>query len=127
MSYELYKVLHLLGILAVFTTLGGLAMIGIRGGTNDETKPLRKPLAMVHGIALVVVLVAGFGLMARKGMMSSAMPLWIYLKIAIWLVLGGAVAFVRKTPAIGKLWYVLLPLVGAVAAYLAVYHPGSPA
>ncbi len=127
MSYEIYKVLHLLGILAIFTSLGGFAMLGIRGGPESETKPLRKTLAIVHGLALVVVLVAGFGLMARKGMMSSSMPLWIYLKIGIWLVLGAAVAFVRKSPGVGKLWYLLLPLLGALAAYLAVYHPGSPA
>ena len=83
---------------------------------------MRKVLSMAHGIALLVVFVAGFGLMARLGIMSG-WPTWIYVKIALWLVLGGAVVLVRRTPELGRVWLILLPLVGAGAAWVAFTHP----
>ena len=74
-------------------------------------------------LALIVILVAGFGLMAKLGMMKG-WPTWIYGKLAIWVVLGAAATAVRKLADHGKLWIVLLPVFGAVAAYLAILHPG---
>ncbi len=124
MSYEFYKVVHLFGILLLFTSLGGLAMLSLRGGPEGETKPLKKMLMILHGVALVVVFVAGFGLMARKGMMGSGWPGWLFGKLGIWLVFGGLATAVIKRPALGKVWYVVLPLLGAVAAVLAIYQPG---
>lgn len=124
MPYEVYKVIHLFGILLLFTSLGGLAMLSLRGGSPEETKPLKKMLMIIHGIALLVVFVAGFGLMARLGMMGAGWPTWIFGKLAVWIVLGGAAALVAKRPAMGKLWYLVLPLLGATAALFAVYKPG---
>jgi cytochrome bd-type quinol oxidase subunit 2 len=125
MSYEFYKVVHVLGILLLFTALGALAVHVQRGATDEEHKPLRKFLAMVHGIAMLVILVGGFGLMARKGIMTGAWPTWIYIKVALWIALGGSVALVRRKAELGKVWLIVLPLVGATAAYVAVYQPGS--
>lgn len=125
MSYEFYKVVHLLGILLLFTALGGSAMLALRGGTDEERKPFRKLLMATHGTALLIIFVAGFGLMARKGMMGAGWPGWIYVKLGVWLVLGGAVTYVRKQPQLGKIWYFVFPLIGAVAAYSAVFKPGA--
>jgi hypothetical protein len=121
MSYEFYKVVHLLGIIALFTSLGGLAMLVLRGGSEAETKPLRKLLMAVGGVSLLVVFVAGFGLMARKEMMGTSWPLWIYFKLGIWLALGACQTAVRKIPA--TWWYFLLPAIGAGAAYFAIVKP----
>lgn len=123
MSYEFYKVVHLFGILLLFASLGGAAMLALRGGSAEQTAPLRKLLGATHGVALLVIFVAGFGLMARLGMMSSAWPLWIYVKVGVWVVLGGSIALVRRRPELGRLWYVVLPLIGALAAYMAVTKP----
>jgi len=122
MPIEVYKVLHLLGIMLLFASLGGLAILGLRGGEDREVAPLRRLLSISHGVSLLVVFVAGFGLMARLGIMSG-WPTWIYLKMALWLVLGGAVALIRRTPQMGRVWLFLLPLVGASAAWLAFTHP----
>lgn len=123
MPYEFYKVLHIFGNLLLFVSLGGLAMLVLRGGSPEEVKPLRKYVAMTHGLALLVVFVAGFGLMARLNMMGMSWPLWIYVKIAVWLVLGAAIALIARLPALGKGWYFILPLLGGLAAYMAVYKP----
>lgn len=127
MSPEFYRVLHLFGIFLLFCTLGGLTMLAwqTRGAqaVKEEVTAARKRLVMVHGLALIVILVAGFGLMAKLGMMKG-WPTWIYGKLAIWVVLGAAATAVRKLADHGKLWIVLLPVFGAVAAYLAILHPG---
>ena len=122
MPYEIYKVLHLLGIFLLFSALGGSAMLGIRGGADDQVRPYRKLLAATHGVALLVIFVAGFGLMARLGIMTG-WPLWIWVKLGVWLVLGGAMAFVRRKPELGRAWIVIVPVVGAVAAYMAITKP----
>lgn len=120
--YELYKVLHLLGILALFAALGGSVLLFI-AGKADELRSVRKFLAMIQGVALLVIFVAGFGLMARLNMMGASWPLWIYVKVAVWLLLGASLVLIRRVQTIGRWWYVLLPLVGAVAAYMAIYKP----
>lgn len=129
MSYAVYKVLHLLGILAVFTSLGAAAMLALRSGTHaDEDRPVRKVVMMMHGLGLVVVIIAGFGLAAKRGMMTSglgAWPTWIYGKIALWLVLGAAVGWIRRSGGRALWWVVGLPLIGALAAWLAVMQPGG--
>ena len=49
--------------------------------------------------------------------------LWVWLKVAIWLAVGGVVTLVRRRPSwAGALW-VLLPLLGGAAAWLAIYKP----
>jgi peptidoglycan/LPS O-acetylase OafA/YrhL len=121
MSYEFYKVLHLLGILVLFTAMGGLAMVTLRGGTDEEKKAARKPLMILHGVALLVIFVAGFGLMARLGMMGGGWPIWIFGKLGVWLVLGGAIAMLKRP--MGNTWYLLLPVIGAIAAALAIFKP----
>lgn len=122
MPTEFYKVLHVLGIMLLFASLGGMAMLGLRGGDDREIKPLRRVVMIGHGVALLVIFVAGFGLMARLGIMGG-WPTWIYIKLALWLVLGGAVALLRRVPEMGRVWLFLLPLVGAAAAWVAFTHP----
>lgn len=121
MPYDFYKVLHLLAILVLFTSMGGLAMVTLRDGTDEEKKVARKPLIILHGVALLVIFVAGFGLMAKLKMMQNGWPGWIFGKLGVWLVLGGAVALLKRP--MGIISYVLLPLVGGLGAWLAVTKP----
>ena len=127
MSYEFYKVIHLLGIVTLFLTIGGAAFLGLAIGKTtsaEDEKSLRKLLSILHGVAMLIILVAGFGLMARLGMMGG-WPTWIYGKIALWLAFGASVGVLKKKPESGRMWIVLAPVLGATAAYLAVAHPGG--
>ena len=121
MPLAAYKVLHLLGVALLFSGLGGLCLLSIAGSDSARA---RKLAGILHGIALVIVLVAGFGLLAKLGF-GTAIPLWIWLKIVIWLVLAAIIVVIRRLPRYATALLFLLPLLGAVAAYLAIYKVGS--
>lgn len=107
MSFAAYKVIHILGILFVFAALGAL-LLASRDGV--ERGGGRKLAGMTHGIALLVVLVAGFGALARLGLSNpGAWPLWVWIKALIWLVLGGITVLIRRAPQLNTLLWWLLP------------------
>ncbi|HUF34611.1 MAG TPA: hypothetical protein VMN37_01615 [Gemmatimonadales bacterium] len=122
-SYEAYKVLHLLSIMLLFLSFGGLALYVAAGGTR-ESNPNRKLVAALHGTAAFLVLLGGFGLLARLGVMGGGFPLWVWIKLAIWLVLSFAVVLPYRRPALARPLFLLYPVLGGLAAWAATYKPG---
>lgn len=120
-SYPVYKVVHLVGVLMVFLSLGGVATHAINGGTKNHS--WRKPVAATHGIGLVLSLVGGFGLLARLGIVQGGLPGWIWAKLVIWVFFAILVGVLVRKPTIAKpLWLVMITL-GGLAAYLAGSKP----
>ena len=117
MSYEFYRVLHIVGIVLLFVSLGALAAIG--GNTKER---LRRFAAIIHGVAVAVILIAGFGLLARLQMFGGFPP-WIWIKLGIWLTLAMAVLPLRRKPEFAPWLFLAFPLLGGIAAWLAVYKP----
>ena len=117
MSYLTYKILHLVAILFLFTALGGLAVLGRSGDAR-----WRRIAGIVHVVSIAVILVAGFGLLARLGHFG-AIPGWAYAKIGLWLLLAVAAWPLRRRPELGAVLWPALPVVGGLAAWLAVVHP----
>ncbi len=111
MDVLVYKLLHLAGVMALFMGLG----IGLL-----PESAFRKPGAIFHGIGLVVILVAGFGLLAK---MSLGFPGWIIAKLVIWLLFGVLPVLAKKKvlPLVAA-WISALVL-GLIAAYLGIYKP----
>lgn len=124
MSYEFYKILHFFGIMLLLTALGGLIAQAWLGQGQSSSPRSPKLFAIVHGIALLVIFVAGFGLMAKKGLVTGMWPLWIFGKLGVWLLLGAALAMIRRMPQLAKVWFFVVPILGATAAVLALYQPG---
>ncbi len=124
MSLAAYKVFHLLGIFFLFTALGGsvAAQMAARAGGGGADK-IRKLAGMTHGIALLLILIAGFGALASLGAMQTGMPGWVWLKLGVWVILGASPFILRKAPQLAGLFWWLLPFFGAAAAYLALYKP----
>lgn len=121
MSLAAYKVLHILGAFLLFAALGALALRHSDGGDREGRSKLD---SMSHGIALLILIVTGFGMLARLGISHDwVFPGWVWAKLAIWLLLGAALAFVRRMPRLAAVWWWTLPLLGAVAAWLALYKP----
>ena len=121
-SYQIYKILHILGILLVVASLAGLGLHAANGGERKENGFRIGPM-VAHGVGLLIVLVAGFGLLARIG---AGFTTWVYLKIALWVVFGALVAVVPRVKGVGAkvLWFVI-PLLGAAGAAIALYKPGA--
>lgn len=109
--------------MVLFACLGGAVILGLRGGDDRDVAPLRRLLMIGHGVALLVVFVAGFGLMAKRGIMGGGWPLWIWIKLALWLLLGGSVTLVRRSPEMGRVWLFLWPVVGAAAVWVVMAKP----
>jgi hypothetical protein len=119
--YSVYKVIHLVGIMMVYLALGGAVTHALNGG--ERADGWRKTLAMTHGVGLVFALIGGFGLLARLGLSGNGLPGWIYMKLVIWMIFGGATAFLLRKPALGRIVWAVAIALGALAAYLAGSKP----
>jgi hypothetical protein len=119
MSFDFYKVMHFFGLFMVFSALGGQIAIAVNGG-GDIRRPARQWIGIYHGLGLLIMLVAGFGMIAKANL---GFPGWIIGKMAIWIILGGIGALAaRKKNLAGMVW-ILIVLLGLTAAYLAHYKP----
>ena len=106
MSLQFYHYLHLIGLILVFIGFGGLL-------SSEGAKKAMK----WHGIGLVISLVSGFGMLAKMGIMG-AMPVWVWIKLALWLVLGFLPVLAKRRVLAPQLVVVIAILVGAVLAYI---------
>lgn len=120
MTYEFYKIIHLVSIVLLFSGLVGVIAIQMSGGVlAGKAKSL---VFISHGIGLLFLLISGFGLLARLGL-TRDIPGWVFGKLAIWLILGGAIALVKRKGHIG--WPLFISLIGifTLAAILAITKP----
>ena len=117
--YGVYKIVHLVGIMMIFLSLGAVVMRSIVG--EPATAAFRRQVAITHGSGLLLALIGGFGALARMGM--SSLPGWIYGKLVIWFVLAAALGIAARQRSLGRPLWFLSVVLGAIAAYLAVYKP----
>lgn len=118
MTLLTYKTLHLLGVMVVFLALGGLTFHSLSGQGSRHRG--HKLAGASHGIGLLLVLVSGFGMLAK---LEVGFPLWVIAKVLIWLIFGGIVVLIRRMPQQAAALWLALPVLGAIAAYLALYKP----
>ena len=119
MPYEAYKLIHVAGILFLFTTLGGVALYAANGGTKENNVG-RKWVAALHGLTLVTIFISGFGLVARIG--TGFQP-WVWMKVGLWFLIGTIALMPLRRQHLGLPFFIGLPLLGAIAAFLAIFKP----
>lgn len=123
LSHPIYKVIHLLAIFLLVCGLGGLWAMA--AAAQDESRRAARKLVLAnHGIAMFLILFAGFGMLARLGITGS-WPLWIWIKIAIWVVLGALPVLLRRADKPAGAMLLLTPILAAIAAWAAVFHIGQ--
>jgi len=110
MDYTTYKIIHLVGVAALALGLGGM----MAGGSN------RKIFSILQGLALLVMLVSGFGLLAR---LHLGFPHFAMVKTVLWVVIGVMPMALRRlrVPLAGGI-VISLTLVG-ILAWLGVVKP----
>ncbi len=120
---DFYEILHIVGIAMLFVAIGGVSVHAANGGTKStsSTRPL---VGSVHGLGSLLILVGGFGMLARMGFQhGGGFPGWIIGKMIIWLVLSAIVLLPYRRPALARPFLLLLPLLAGAAVYLALYKP----
>ncbi len=116
-----YKVVHIFSVLLLFTALGGMVYRALSGDTSEAG---RKLAGMTHGAALILILITGFGALAKLGFgEGGGFPMWLAGKLVLWLLFAGIIVLIRKKPEWAKLLWIVLPLLGSLAAYLVLYKP----
>ena len=121
MSYQFYKVLHLSSLFLLFLSLGAHALF-FALTTKEENKGIYRGIIISHGVSLVVALVAGFGLLARLGLISG-WPGWVFGKLVIWVLFGGILVFNKKSSLPWHTKTLVMLLLGVAASFLAVNKP----
>ncbi len=125
MSYQVYKIIHIVGIIFLFASLGGMMLHMMNGGTKASNGS-RKITAITHGLAMFAILLGGFGLIARVGISHGGpYPTWLFVKLGVWLVLGFIPVLIWRKGSFSRVFWFLIPVLGAVAAYFAIFKPGS--
>jgi len=117
LSYQVYKMMHLLGFMLLFFGIGGILIPAI-ADLKLQGKP-RTVCYIIHGLGMLFILVGGFGMLAR--LQLGGFPPWIHVKLAIWLSLGFAIGLAKRMPS----WTLLIAILilAMIAPYMAIYKP----
>lgn len=111
MPLAVYHILHIVGLILVFIGFGALL-------SSEGAKSSMK----WHGTGLLISLVSGFGMLAKMGIMG-AMPVWVYIKLGLWLVLGGLPILAKRRVVKPVVVVVVAAMIGACMGYLGYMKP----
>jgi len=106
LSYEFYKILHLTGVFGMLLALGAAAAAG-----PQIDLAARRRNGILHGIGMVLIIVAGFGMLSRGNL---GFPGWIVIKSLLYIVIGALPMLARRREA--PMQYILIGLAVAFAA-----------
>lgn len=115
-----YKLLHIFGLLLTFTAIGGMVYHMANGGSKESAKPTRWMIGAAHGAGLLILVISGFGMLAK---LSLGFETWVVAKLAIWIFIGMVSAIVWRKPKMAPMLWFALPVLGAVAGWLALFKP----
>ena len=123
MSFEIYKIFHLLGVFSLLIVIGGVIQMA-RSGIENESGPKQRNRMIIHGVAMFLIVIAGFGMLARLGL-SNPMnwPLWVWVKVLVWVYMGGAQKLIQKFPEKVNLWLYSTVVIALLAGIMAIAKP----
>ena len=103
------KTLHIVGVIALFTSLGATLL----GGSG------KKGATILHGVSLLLILLVGFAMLKKPPMGQS----WWMIKIGLWLFLGLAPVLAKRKVLPSSVVLVLSIAAAACAAWLGLAKP----
>lgn len=122
-SHQFYNLIHIVGLVMLMLGMGGLAQTA--GLTRDRSRAWNgRATKFFHGFGAFLILLGGFGMMARLGIVQgSSWPTWITVKVGVWVALTLAAFLPYRFPRSALPLLLLFPLLAGVAAYMAIYKP----
>ena len=117
MPYEIYKLIHVVGLMLLFLGIGGMLLVA----NSVQERGLTRN-TILHALGLFVMLLGGFGMMARLGV-DWPWPGWLIAKLGVWLTIGALPVLVRRQVLSRGLAWPLAAGLGAIAAWLAINKP----
>ena len=111
MSLNTYLVLH---ISSIFVLLG---YTFYAFAAPAET---RKRVLMITGVAALLILVTGFGMLHR---LQLGFPHWAMVKVACWLGLSIMVSFAYRRRAQADLFMIIAFVIAITAAAMVIVRP----
>ena len=113
MRLAIYYPIHFIGIFLLFMCIGAMC-IHVRNGGDKKENPSRKFLAITHGVALLLVMTGGMGLMTAYSYFNP-IPTFVIIKLVIWLILGFSSLLIYKLPQLSTLFFFIFVALGALA------------
>lgn len=105
-DYNAYKLIHNIGIITLFM------------GFAYGMKSWSKGAAIAHGIGLLLIIVSGMGMVGKN------FAPWVFIKIAIWLALGGALVLVKRKLVPDVIAWTILLVLATAATWTVLYGKG---
>lgn len=122
-SHQLYNLVHIVGLILLASGLGGIAFQAA-SAPGGGSRALRRVGFALHALGVFLILLGGFGMLARMGIVQGgAWPGWLWVKVGVWGVLAAAALLPLRWPRSALPLLLGLPLLGGVAAYMAIYKP----
>jgi len=119
MDVAVWKVGHVIGVLLLFVSLGGLVAL------RDAAPERQRGFKILHGWGLAIVFLVGFKLLSSLGLSSpGSWPGWVWGKLGMFLLLGASPVLIRRAGRRAEQVLLALVLLGGVAAWLALAKPG---
>ena len=97
-----------------------MLFLGLGGVVLGDAGSSRKLGMISHGIALVLLLVAGFGMQAK---LQIGFPGWLIAKVVLWLFFGAMPVLAKKGVLKPTAAWALAVVFGAAAVLLGVTKP----
>ena len=122
---DFYEIIHLVGIALTMTALGATALHALEGGTRRGPRA-RRALVLAYGAGLFLILLGGFGMLARLGIARAGMaafPGWLWAKLTVWAALGAVMMLPYRRPGWALPMLLGTPLLIGLATYFALYKP----
>jgi len=109
MDSIMLRTLHLAGVIALFASLGATLLAGSG----------KKSASILHGIALLLIVLVGFAMLKKPPMGQS----WWMIKLGLWLFLGAAPVLAKRRVLPSWLVLVLSIAAAVTAAWLGLKKP----
>ena len=112
MSLNLYHFIHVFAVL-VLTGYTFFALAGPAAAT-------RKRVLIATGVASLLILVTGVGLMHKLGL---EWRIWVIVKIVVWLAISAFAGIAYRRPGARGVLGALTVFLSALAVYMVFYKP----